>query len=331
MASSELDLSNGRIASTAIGACVQVPDYDFGRLMNDVRFVEARTSVMVAPPIERASVARRSTRIRIRSISSPLSVREDGTTPRPMESVADGVWVDEGPVSIVGMPLTSTMTVLRLTGGELLLSSPLPLTEDRRAAVEGLGEVAHLYAPNTFHHMWLGEWAEAYPSALVHGPAALGDKRADLAIARAPDAPGASPFDDAIAEIHIDGFRMEETVLVHQPSKTLVVTDLFHNIGTPPERWTKIYASAMGFYGRVALSRMLRWTAFRDRGAARRSVDAILAQPFERVVVGHGAPILRDAKSAVTEATRWLPVATPVERRLSRGEGSAIVSRRPCG
>jgi hypothetical protein len=79
-----------------------------------------------------------------------------------LERFADGVWTDSGPVRIVGTKLSSTMTVLRLADG-LFINSPLPLTPERRNAVHMLGKVAHLYAPNTFHHMWLGEWSREFP------------------------------------------------------------------------------------------------------------------------------------------------------------------------
>jgi hypothetical protein len=102
-------------------------------------------------------------------------------------------------------------------------------------------------------------------------------------------------------------FRMAETVLVHRPSATVVVTDLVHNIGRPTHLWTKAYTSACGFYDRVAQSRVIRWTAYSDRGAARRSVDALLAQPFERLIVGHGEPLAEDAHAALATATAWLP------------------------
>jgi hypothetical protein len=72
---------------------------------------------------------------------------------------ADGVWLDEAPVRFLGMRLTATMTVLRLTDGSLLLHSPVAMTPERRAAVEALGPVAHLYSPNTFHHLRIGDAA----------------------------------------------------------------------------------------------------------------------------------------------------------------------------
>lgn len=224
---------------------------------------------------------------------------------------AEGVWVDTGPVNIAGMPLTSTMTVIRLGDGSLVLHSPVEPTPERRAAVEALGPVAHLYAPNAFHHLHIGEWAAAYPSARLHAPAGLAKKRPDLRIDRVHGTEPEPSFAGAIDELRIEGFRLEETVVLVRPASTLVVADLVHNIGTPPHPWTKVYAGAMGFYDRIALSRMLRWMAFSDRAAARQSIDAVLEMPFDRVVLGHGTPITTDAREALSAAYAWLSASEP--------------------
>jgi hypothetical protein len=219
---------------------------------------------------------------------------------------AEGVWVDSAPVRILGMPLMATMTVLRLSDGSLLVHSPVALTPERRAAIAALGPVAHLYAPNLYHHLRLGEWAAAFPSARVHAPAGLAKKRPELRIDRVHHATPEPALAGIIDELHIDGFRLEESVLVYRPARTVVVADLVHNIGRPQHRWTKIYTQTMGFYDRVALSRMIRWAAFRDRAAARRSVEELLAHPFDRLVVGHGTPLAAGGREALTAAYTWL-------------------------
>jgi hypothetical protein len=56
---------------------------------------------------------------------------------------------------------------------------------------------------------------------------------------------------------------------------------------------------------------MIRWVGFSDRVAARRSIDALLALPFERLVVGHGAPITAGGRAALATAYAWLPAASP--------------------
>jgi hypothetical protein len=217
-----------------------------------------------------------------------------------------GVWLDTAPVRILGMRLTSTMTVLELGAGNLLLYSPLEPTPERRAKVEALGTVAHLYAPNTYHHLWIGAWAAAFPAAKLHAPAGLLEKRSDLRIDRTHGSAPEPAFAGVVEEHAIDGFLLEETVLLHRPSATLVVADLVHNIGRPPGAWTRTYSRMMGFYDRVALSRVIRWTAFSNRAAARRSLDDLLAQPFDRMVVGHGTPLAAGAREALAGAYTWL-------------------------
>lgn len=224
---------------------------------------------------------------------------------------AEGVWVDTDPVHHLGLQLTATMAVLRLSNGELLLYSPLSMTKKRRAAVSALGNVAHLYAPNLYHHRWVGEWSAAFPAARLHAPSGLAQKRPDLAIHRFHDtAPEPEPaFAGIIDELGIRGFRLQESVLIYRPAQTLVVADLVHHIGRPQHRWTAFYAQTMGFYDRVALSRMLRWAAFSDRLAARRSLDELLQRPFERIILGHGSPLITRAKESLAAAYAWLPAA----------------------
>jgi hypothetical protein len=242
--------------------------------------------------------------------------------------LTDGVWIDTGPVRIVGMPLGTTMTVLCARDG-LLVHSPLPLTASRRAAVEELGRVAHLYAPNTFHHLWIGEWAAAFPSAKLHAPEGLVAKRPDLRVDRVVGSAPEPAFAELIDEVRIEGFRLEEHALVHRPTRTALVADLVHNIGRPDHAWTRLYAGAMGFYGRVALSRVIRWTAFSDRAAARASVDALLAHDFDRLVVGHGAPLDRGAHDALAAAYAWL--RSPGLVRAARRDRPWSVRGAPCG
>jgi hypothetical protein len=246
-----------------------------------------------------------------------------------LTSFGEGIWCDAGPVRIVGMPLTSAMTVLRVGDG-LLVHSPLPLSAERRAAVEALGSVRHLYAPNTFHHLWVGEWSRAFPHARVHAPAALAKKRPELRIDRYHDSEPAPELAAVLDEVPIDGFLLKETALVYRPARAAVVTDLVHNIGRPEQRWTKIYASLMGFYGQVALSRVIRWTAFYDRAAARLSIDALLAHDFDGLIVGHGAAIANGGRTALAKALSFLP-ATAVPRLPPRAKEPRLLSTKPCG
>jgi len=234
--------------------------------------------------------------------------------PVVLTRVADDVWIDTEPVRILGMRLTASMAIVRMAGsGEpgkngLLLYSPLSFTPERRAAVEALGRVEHLYAPNLFHHLYVGDWAIAFPSARLHAPPGLSKKRPDLRVDRVHGEAPDPAFADVFDEVRIEGFRLEEAVLVHRPSRTLLVADLVHNVGRPKHAWAKIYTKAMGFHDRVALSRMIRSTGFTDKAAARRSVEKLLALSFGRIVVGHGSPVETDARQQLANACRFLGI-----------------------
>ena len=139
-------------------------------------------------------------------------------TDGPLTPFAEGIWVDTAPVRFLGMQLTTTMTVLRLGDGNLLLYSPVALTQARQSAIEALGPVAHLYAPNLFHHRWIGEWAAAFPSALLHAPVGLAKKRGDLRIDRIHNAAREPAFTGVLEELPIDGFRLDQIVQIEEMS-----------------------------------------------------------------------------------------------------------------
>ena len=224
---------------------------------------------------------------------------------RALEPVTIGVWTSTTEVRLLKvMRIPAAMTVLRLRDDELLLHSPVPLTPERRAEVDALGRVTHLYAPNAFHHLSLGFWADAYPQAKVHAPKALAKKRPDLRIDRFHGTPEPA-FDGLLDEVHVDAFRLSETVVFHRASKTLVVADLLQNM-VPTHTLTRWYATLAGFNGVVGVSGVIRKTAFPDHAATRKSLEQILSLHFERIVVGHGNVITHDPKTQLARAYDWL-------------------------
>src|SRR5215467_5978313 len=122
------------------------------------------------------------------------------TKTEPLVAFGEGVWLHEAPVTFLGLHLTTTMVVLRLADGSLLVYSPLPLTPELQAAVGALGPVAHLYSPDLEHHRWIGEWAAAFPAARVHAPPGLRKKRPDLRIDRVHGAAPEPAFAGAVDE-----------------------------------------------------------------------------------------------------------------------------------
>ena len=197
------------------------------------------------------------------------------------------------------------MTVVPLPNGDLVVHSPVALTEERRREVDALGRVAHVVAPNAFHHLFAAEWAAAYPDATVHAPVQLEKKRPDLRIDRLlSDAPPPE-WAGALEPLALNGTMLHETVLVHTPSRTLISSDLVENQQTVDHFPTRLYLQLSGAYRRVAWPGPLR-IAYRDKKAARRSIDELLERDFDRAVVAHGDVIDAGAKDAIRAALEWV-------------------------
>ena len=223
--------------------------------------------------------------------------------------IGDGLWLADGPVvhGMGGFDFPTRMAVVRLPGGGLWLWSPVALDPRVKAEVEQLGSVAHLVAPNTLHHMALGDWAAAFPVARVHGPPALAAKRPDIAFHRtlgpAPDPDWAGQVD----QIAMPANRIvEEWWFHHRPSGTLLVTDLIQHL---PQGWFRgwrgLVARMDGMSGpRPTVPRKYRM-AFRDRAAVRMAFDDALAWHAPNVVMAHGAPVTGRGVEVLRAATAW--------------------------
>jgi Domain of unknown function (DUF4336) len=80
-----------------------------------------------------------------------------------LDRLDEGLWGATAPLSLAGLRIGTRMTVVRLSGGGLWIHSPIPLTPELQTAVDTLGPVAHVVAPNLYHHLFAGQWQAAYP------------------------------------------------------------------------------------------------------------------------------------------------------------------------
>jgi hypothetical protein len=221
-----------------------------------------------------------------------------------LTKIHEDVHVIATPHRFLGLALGTRMTVLRLADGSVALYSPTAIDEPLAAELAAIGEVAHVIAPNVYHHMYAGDAARRYPKAKVHASKALRRKRPDLRIDA--DFDETTKLGDGITPVRIRGSMMGETVLVHAPSATVVSVDLVENFVEPAaDLYTRLYLRAGGIENRVGWSRFLK-LVYRDKREARRSLDELLAHPWDRAIVAHGSVIERGAKESVREALSWI-------------------------
>lgn len=224
-----------------------------------------------------------------------------------LQPVAEDVWRVDRLLVLGGLlHFPARMTVVRLPSGGLWLHSPLPIDDDLAAALAALGPVEHLVAPNRLHHLHMGAAIERYPEARVWGAPGLAAKRPDLRLDDTLGASAASAWGDALEIAAVEGNDwVSESVFLHRPSKTLVVTDLVFNIQASASWFTRAVLWSVGAWRRPAQSKVWRLTT-RDRGAAARSVGRVLGWDFDRVIPAHGAVLEANARSALTGTLAWM-------------------------
>jgi hypothetical protein len=225
----------------------------------------------------------------------------------PLAPFVDGsVWVKRVPLRFFGVQMGTRMTIVRLRDGGLFVHSPTAADEETRRAVDELGPVRFVIAPNRLHHLWVAEWAAAYPQAELWGSPKLLHKRSDIAWAGAlrdaPEAGWAGEFDQAPFRGHD---WLSEVVFCHRPSRTLIVADLLESTHAEDSLLLRLLGRIGGNYERPTLTRDQRLLV-RNRVAARSSARKILSWDFERIVLAHGRLIERDGRRVFREGMRWL-------------------------
>lgn len=219
------------------------------------------------------------------------------------------IWLADGrQTEVMGFRYPTRMAVIRLAGGELLIWSPVGLSEALSVALAELGEVRHLVAPNSLHHLFLDEWRQAYPRARLHAAPGLGQKRNDLVI-DAELGDGAPPaWAGDLDQVVVHGNRITtEVVFFHRPSGTVLFTDLIQQF---PPGWFRGWRAVIARLDLMtapepSVPRKFR-VAFADRTAARASLARILEWPATKVLMAHGAPVEQDGRGFIARAFRWL-------------------------
>ncbi|KAI0837965.1 hypothetical protein F5Y06DRAFT_269481 [Hypoxylon sp. FL0890] len=229
-------------------------------------------------------------------------------------------------------------TIIRLTSGTLAVYSPVALTPETQAKVAKLGgNVGYLIAGDIEHHIFLSEWARAYPNAKIVGPKGLQEKRAkvqnDEKIGHEPFAfvwDASNKRSNAVSDEFAADFEVEfvdahpnkEVVLFYKPDKVLIEADLLFNLPAI-EQYSKVPESeknSHGFLNRMfesinstsgeakGLKRFL-WYAISnangDRAGFNESIRRIDTWDFETIIPCHGETIVGNGKEFFRKVFEW--------------------------
>jgi len=229
------------------------------------------------------------------------------------------------------VPIGGRGTIVRLTSGALAVFSPVALTPEVRSKVELLGgNVQYLVALDMEHHIFLSEWAKAYPSAKLIGPEGLPEKRAaakdDDKIGKEPfavvftkDNTSISPEFDADFEVeYVVSHPSKELVFFYKPDRVLIEADLMFNLPAieqysrvtekpKPGLLARFFMSAQTTEGDAKGMKRLLWYAISrgDRQGFNKSMERIAKWDIAIIVPCHGETIEEGAKGVFEKVFDW--------------------------
>jgi Domain of unknown function (DUF4336) len=223
-----------------------------------------------------------------------------------VRQVGEELWVVETPLRYF-VEMGRRMSVVRLGGEALWVHSPAELTADLRGRLDELGQVRFVVPASNLHgHLFMEQYAAAYPEADLFAAHGLRQKRPDLRFAGdlddRPDPRWAAEIDQAVFRGHR---LLDEVVFLHRRSRSLIVGDTCFNVEPGAPLLLRLWAWGPRLRPMAAPTPLFR-RAIRDRQAARRSVERILQWDFDRIVIGHGAIVESDGKETWRRAWGWV-------------------------
>ncbi len=232
-------------------------------------------------------------------------------TPKP--AAEDVFIVDSLMPGLMGTVLPVRMTVIRLPNGDLLLHSPTQFSRRLKSELETLGRIRHLVAPNVAHWMFLQAWQSACPDATTWAAPGLRERsqvrRSGVRLDHDLTDTAPAEWSGAITLVTVPGgLGFREIALFHQPSRTLVLTDLVLNLEAA--KLPAVARPVLRLFGVTAPDGMpppyLRAVVKLRRQDAARAASRLVDLRPERVIFAHGRWFEQDATGALRRSLRWL-------------------------
>ena len=220
---------------------------------------------------------------------------------------------------------------MRLQNNSLAVFSPIALTPDVRKHLEGLGNnVRYIAALDYEHHIFISEWAKAFPDAKILGVEGLPEKRESsketagnrfehlwtqknkMDVKVDPD------FDGDFNYEYVHSHGNKELVFFYKPDKTLIEADLMFNLpateqysrtkeGAENGILTKLFIGLMSAQGSAKWQKRFIWYASsaKDRTGFNESIKRINNWDFQRIIPCHGDVIEANAKGIFQNVFEW--------------------------
>ncbi|KAJ7255272.1 hypothetical protein C8J57DRAFT_1345940 [Mycena rebaudengoi] len=229
-----------------------------------------------------------------------------------IREVAKNVWIFSRPFARFGiLPVGGRSTAIKMSTGGLWVLASTPLDPPTKAKLDELGPVEYIISADAVHHLFLGEFKRAYPSAKLIAPAAAIARSSDKTLKFdgiwGTDAPDTKyGFEDDIQACYFSGFKNKDVAFFHPASETMIEADLLFNLPCT-EQYSKTNSSgAVPFFGSFGPSSWLHAKFASAMGedpvAMKRDVKTVASWNFSRIIPCHGDVLETGAKKAWLDA-----------------------------
>lgn len=247
-----------------------------------------------------------------------------------------GPWVRlHTPHDVLFFKEVSNSGTVKLSSGRLAVFSPVALTDDTKVKLAEMGgDVAYIVALDFEHHIFISEWANAYPSAKIVGPEGLPEKRAKqqddpkigddkfAVVFTKADKRNTRIGDDFDADFdyeYVDGHANRELVFYYRPDRVLIEADLLFNLPAT-EQYSRVPEAerksggfaARAFEGAQTPTKGNKWMkrfnwymAAKNRDSFNDSLRVIDQWDFTTLIPCHGDVLEGNAKEVFHDVFEW--------------------------
>lgn len=209
--------------------------------------------------------------------------------PSQLRKIDENIWVVDDSFVILGVKGSARMTIVRFGDGQLFIHSPTMIDDQLSDQIEALGAVAHIVAPNLFHHLFFMACAKRFPNAQCWAPKGLGEKlKGELPDHQLLDDGNPVVSSGELEQIALKGHGIRETVFFHAPSKTLITADMIYHYQGDQYPSETLFFRLVAKFGELSLPFYHKFAAG-DKSVFLAGIERAKAWPFERIIMSHGA------------------------------------------
>lgn len=202
------------------------------------------------------------------------------------------------PLRLAGAPFGRRMVII-VSHGEVMLQSAFAPDEAMQQEIEKLGKVTSIVVPTYFHDTFLDEVSALYPKATYYCVKGSSQHLKNVEKVESMQQLAETHWMESLSLLPLGGIpKANECVFYHKPSRILLVSDLFFNIGELEGWWLRTLAKLLGFADAPMPSRLF-CALIKDKAAFTESLSRILELDFEIIIPSHFLPIEKEGKAVI--------------------------------